>query len=310
MEFDHKILDSLPFPEQEGIKRVLQILKTICMARIMPYFRNKRGTDSTLIARVSARLTIHRMEDEGKSIATVSLVFLKDRQWTISIHERIFDYLAFLIPSNSDSRLAGRNSEEAKMLAFTEFFLRHQIEHLLYPQKTEREVIGSDVVFAMEKRNSDPTFYRMLRNALADELNGLQGATYLSLFDAAEEERPYEYIIAQILGAFVTSLSQMPNGFLQGLFPVLDMDVKRRLLGEYYQKSRNTSYSLRRRNVYLEKMMRLFDVAVKHDEKEGQKIFHAFKDRYGLIHLFHELDLSESSLEEKKDSRFKCDDFW
>ena len=301
MEFDHKVLDSLPFPEQEGIKRVLQILKTICMARIMPYFRNKRGTDSTLIARVSARLTIHRMEDEGKSIATVSLVFLRDCQWTISIHERIFDYLAFLIPSNSDSRLAGRNSEEAKMLAFTEFFLRHQIEHLLYPQKTEREVIGSDVVFAMEKRNSDPTFYRMLRNALADELNGLQGDSYLSLFDAAEEARPHEYIIARILAAFVTSLSRMPNGFLQGLFPFLDMDVKRRLLGEYYQKSRNTSYSLRRRNVYLENMMHLFAIAVKHDEKEAQKVFHAFKDRWGLISLFHELDLPDWSLEEKGD---------
>jgi endopeptidase La len=301
MEFDHKILDSLPFPEEEGIKRILQILKTICMARIMPYFRNKRGTDSTLIARVSARFTIQRMEDEDKSIATVSLISLKDGQWIISIHERIFDYLAFVIPSNPDSRLGGKRSEEAKMLAFTEFYLRHQIEHLLYPQKTEREVIGSDAAFAMEKRSSDPTFYRMLRNALADELNGLRGSSYLALFDAAEEERPYEYIIAQILSASVTSLSEMPNVFLQGLFPALDTDLKIRLLGEYYQKSRNTSYSLRRRNVYLEDMMHLFAIAVNHGEKEAQRVFHAFKDRWGLIYLFHELDLPDSSLEEKGD---------
>jgi len=299
MEFDHKVLDSLPFPEEEGTKRVLKILKTLCMARIMPYFRNKKGTDSTLIARLSNRFTIQRMEDEDKSIATVSLVFLKDGQWTISIHERIFDYLAFVIPSNPDSRLGGKTSEEAKMLAFSEFFLRHQMEHLLYPQKMQREVIGSDVTFAMEQRNSDPTFYRMLRNALADELNGLQGSSYLALFDAAEEGRPYEYIIAQILGSYVTSLSEMPDSILQGLFPVLDMDLKRRLLGEYYQKSRNTCYSLRRRNRYLEKMMHLFVVAVKDDEKEAQKVFHAFKDRWGLIYLFHELDLPESSLEEK-----------
>ena len=131
MEFDHKILDSLPFPEDEGIKRVLQILKTVCVARIMPHFRNKRCTDSTLIARVSSLYTIQRMEDEEKRIATVSLVSKKNGRWTISIHERIFDYLAFVIPSNPASRLGGKTSEEAKMLAFAKFFLRHQIEHLL-----------------------------------------------------------------------------------------------------------------------------------------------------------------------------------
>ncbi len=301
MEFDHKVLDSLPFPEEEGIKRVLQILKAICTARIMSYFRNRRGTDSILIARVSSLFTIQRMEDEDKGIAFVSLVSLKNGRWTISIHERIFDYLAFVIPSNPDSRLGGKTSEEAKMLAFTEFFLRHEIEHLLYPRKSEREVIGSDTAFAMEKRNSDPTFYRMLRNALADELNGLRGASYLALFDAAEEGRTYEYIIAKILNASVKSLSGMPNGFLQVIFPVLDTDLKRRLLGEYYQKSRNPSYSLRRRNVYLEDMIRLFAAAVKHDEKEAKKVFHAFKDRWGLISLFHALDLPDSILEEKGD---------
>ncbi|MBN2060517.1 MAG: AAA family ATPase [Deltaproteobacteria bacterium] len=299
MEFDHKVLDSLPFPEEEGIKRVLQILEAIIVARIMPYFRNKRCTDSTLIARVSSHFTIQRMEDEEKRIATVSLVSMKDGQWTIFIHERVFDYLAFVIPSNPESRLGGKTTEEAKMLAFAEFFLRHQIEHLLYPQKAEREVIDTDVIFAMEKRNSDPTYYRMLRNALADELNGLNGSSYLALFDAAEEKRTYEYIIAKILNASIESLSKMPNVYLQGLFPFLDMDLKRRLLGDLYQKSRNPSYSLRRRNIYLENMMRLFSIAVNHDEKEAQKIFHAFKDRWGLIYLFHALDLPDLILEEK-----------
>ena len=301
MAFDHKVLDSLPIPREEDIKRVVQILNTICSVRIMPYFRNRRGTDSTFLADVSSHLIIQRMEDEEKRVPIVSFIFLKDDRKIIFIHERIFDYLAFVIPSHPDSRLGGKTAEEGKMLAFTEFFLRHQIEHLLYPQRTEQEIIDSDVAFAIEKQNNDPTFYRMLRNALADEMNGLQGSYYITLFDTAEEERPYEYIVAQILNANVTSLSEIPDSLLHDLFPVFDMDLKRRLLGEHYQRSRNTCYSLSRRNAYLEKMMRLFDVAVKHDEKEGQKIFHAFKDRYGLIHLFHELDLSESSLEEKKD---------
>ncbi|MBN1850591.1 MAG: AAA family ATPase [Deltaproteobacteria bacterium] len=299
MTFDHKVLDSLPIPGGGDIKRVVQILNTICNVRVMPYFRNRRGTDSTLVADVSSRLTIQRMEDDEKRVPIVSFIFLKEDRRIIFIHERIFDYLAFVIPSHPDSRLGGKTAEEGKMLAFAEFFLRHQIEHLLYPQRTEQEIIDSDVAFAIEKRNNDPTYYRMLRNALADEMNGLQGSYYIALLDTAEEKRPYEYIIAKILNAKVTSLSEIPDSLLYDLFPFFDMDLKRKLLGEYYQRSRNTCYSLRRRNDYLEKMMRLYEVAVKHDEKEGLKIFHAFKDRYGLIHLFHELDLPESSLEEK-----------
>ncbi len=299
MEFDHKVLDSLPMPEEEDIRRVVQILKAIASARILPYFRKKRVTDATLTARLLSRLSLERLEDEDNRIPLVSLISPKEGQRSILLHERVFDYLAFVIPSNPDSRLGGKSMEEAKMLAFTEFVLRHQIEHLLYPQRMETEIIGSDVVFAMEKRDNDPTFYRMLRNALADELNGLQGGPYLALLDTAEEERPYDYLIARIQSAHVTKLADMPIDFLEGLFPVLDTNLKRMLLGEYYQKSRNTRYSLRRRSEYLETMMRLFAVALKQDENEAQKVFDAFKDRWGLLTLFHELDLPESSLEGK-----------
>lgn len=301
MEFDHKVLDSLPLPEAEDIRRVLQILKAIASARVLPYFRKKRVTDATLIARLSSHLTLERLEDEDNRIPIVSLISPRNGEKSILIHERVFDYLAFVIPSNPDSRLGGKTSEEAKMLAFTEFVLRHQIEHLLYPQRTEPEIIGSDVSFAMEKRDNDPTFYRMLRNALADELNGLQGAAYLTLLDAAEENRPYDYLIVQIQSGHVTTLTGLPEVFLEGIFPVLDTLLKRMLLGEFYQKSRNTRYSLRRRNQHLDTMMRLFGAAVEQDEDEARKILHAFKDRWGLLTLFHELDLPESILEGKED---------
>jgi endopeptidase La len=301
MEFDHEALDSLPLPDEEGMGRVLQILRAICMARIMPYFRNRRVADPTVISRISACLTIQRWEDENNLVSFVSQISVQEDRWIILIHERIFDYLAFVIPSDPDSRLGGKTSEEGKMLAFTEFFLRHQIEHLLYPHKTQREAIGSDVVFAMEKRTNDPTFYRMLRTALADEMNGLRGSYYLELFDAAEQEQPYDHIIAKILNAHVARLSEMTDELLQSLFPILKMDIKTKLLEECYRKSRNTSYSLKRRNAYLERVMQLFVVAVKHDEKAAREVFHTFMDRWGLIYLFHELDLPETSLENKSE---------
>ncbi len=303
MEFDHKVLDSLPMPEEDDITRVRRILETIAGARVLPYFRKKRVTDATLTARLYSKLSLERLEDEENRIHLVSLVSSRAGRKRVLIHERIFDFLAFVIPTNPDSRLGGKTSEEAKMLAFTEFFMRHQIEHLLYPKRTEAETIDSDVVFAMEKRDKDPTFYRMLRNALADELNGLQGVPYLALLDSAEEGRPYDYLIAKILSAHVAMLADTPRGFMEELFPLLDTDQKRMLLGEYYRRSRNTRYSLRRRNHYLETMMDLFKACVNQDEEEARKVFHAFKDRWGLLTLLHELDIPESSLEgeEKKD---------
>jgi len=301
MAFDHKILDSLPLPEEEDIRRVLQILKVIASARVFPYFRNIRVTESTRIARLSSHLSLERMEDEDNLIPIVSLISPTKGQKSILVHERVFDYLAFVIPSHPNSRLGGKTTEEAKMLAFAEFVLRHQIEHLLYPHRTESEIIDSDVSFAMNRRDEDPTYYRMLRNALADELNGLQGAPYLSLLDAAEEGRPYDYLIAQIQSAHVTALADLPNGLLETVFPVLDTDLKRMLLGEFYQRSRNTRYSLRRRSRLLDTMMRLFAIAAEQDEDEARIILHAFKDRWGLLTLFHELDLPESSLEGKEE---------
>lgn len=43
--FDHEALDSLPLPDKEGVDRILLILRTICTARIMPYFKNRRMAD-------------------------------------------------------------------------------------------------------------------------------------------------------------------------------------------------------------------------------------------------------------------------
>ncbi len=300
IEFDHKVLESLPLPDEEGIKRVLGILKALVARRVLPYFRDKRGTDSTLMARVADLFVVQRLEDDANRIRIVSLLSRKDQKWIIHIHERVFDYLAFVIPSDPEARLGGRVPEEGKMLAFAEFLLRHEIEHILYPQETERERVRSDVAFAMHCQENDPTFYRMLRQALADEMTGLKGEHYLALFDSAERERPYEYLITRILTALVLSLSELPEDRLQGLFPILDTDLKTKVLGENYRRSRATSYSLSRRFTYLQKVIRLFSLVTENDEKEAEVVFNAFKDRWGLIYLFHELDLPEAILEESE----------
>ncbi|MBF0495996.1 MAG: AAA family ATPase [Deltaproteobacteria bacterium] len=298
MEFDHKALDTLPFPDGEGIKRVTLILKAIINRRVMSYFKSKRGTDPVDIVKAGEHLKTIRLEDELNFIRVVSMISRSDSEWTIHIHERVFDYFVFVIPSDPESRLGERTPEERKMLAYAEFLLRHEFEHVLYPQKSESEVIHSDIVFAMDRRNDDPTFYRTLRSALDDEMSGLRGKPYLALLDAAEQERGYESHISRILRTQVIMLGDIPEEMLKKIFPVLDPDIKTRVLGECARRSRSTVFSLSRRSSFIQKTLRLFKFAIETNEKEAETVFNSFKDHWGLVVLFHELDLPESSVED------------
>ncbi len=299
MEFDHRVLESLPLPGKEDINRVLLVLHAIVNRRIFPYFKKRKGTDPTLIVRQAERFQIKRLEDDDNQVRTVSLISRKGAHWTIHIHERIFDYLAFVLPTDPESKIGGRTSEESKVLAFAEFFMRHEMEHILYPEKSEREAIHSDVLFAMDQRANDPTFYRMLRNSLADEMTGLKGEIYLALFDSAEQEKPYEYLITRILDAHVINLEELPEPLLRDIFPTLDRNMKTRILGECYQRSSNNSHSLYQRISCFQKVLRLFGFMIEDNENEAKELFNSFIDRWGYMHLFRELGPPSVSLEDK-----------
>jgi endopeptidase La len=297
MEFDYRILATLPLPNDERIKIVIQLLHTIVIHRVLPYFRNKRGTDSFRLGHLPEQLTIIRLEDENNRIRTVSAISRTDQGWTIKIHERIFDYLSFVIPSDPESKLGDGTREEKKVLAFAEFFLRHEIEHMLYPEHKEREVIQADVDFAQDCRRSDPTFYRMLRYAFADEMNGLKGSQYLALLDGAEKALPLDPIIGGILNTLTTVLGEFPDSFLQEVFPNLDTELKSRVLGEIYRRSRDTSHPLLQRTHAFRVTLKLFALLMRKSEHEATEVFRAFTDRWGLVDLLKELDLPEATVD-------------
>jgi len=299
LEFDHRVLDSLPVLDDEDAKRVIHILKAIVARRIMPYFRKSKGSDPIAVARVSDHLTIERLEDEENRVRVVSLITQQNQDWFIHIHERIFDYLAFVIPTNPASRLGEATHDERKILAFAEFMLRHEIEHMLYPQHSEREVLQSDAEFAMERRSDDPTFYRALRNALSDEMTGLKGQPHLALLDRAEKGQTYGTAINEILNPFVAILADLPEKLLRKVFPLLDTELKTKVLGMCYKRSRDTNYSLLRRTASLQRVLRLFDVLMDLDKDQAQSVFDGFKDNWGLIYLLQELGLREISVEGK-----------
>ena len=119
------------------------------------------------------------------------------------------------------------------------------------------------------------------------------------LFDCAEQERTYEYLITRILTSLVLVVGDLPEELLQSVFPTLDTDLKTKIIGECYRRSRDTSYSLVNRTSCLRKVLQLLALIMEYEEKEAEKVFDAFKDRWGLIFLFKELNLPETSLEDK-----------
>jgi ATP-dependent Lon protease len=294
MPFDHRLLATLPLPGEDRIQDIVRLLHAIVVRRILPDFRSKRGTDALKLSRLMEFLRIVRMEDEANRLNTVSAIRRAEGVWTIFIHERIFDYFSFVIPSDPESRLGSGPADEKKMLAFAEFLLRHEVELALYPDRSEREVIAADAEFALERRSDDPTYYRMLRSALSDEMNGLKGAHYLALLDLAEQGLSLEPPIGAILGELVASLAAFPLAFLQRTFPDLDGEVKSRLITECYRQSRDSGQSLLHRTHSLRAALKLLALLMSSDKTAALEVFQTFRDRWGNVELFRELEIPES----------------
>ncbi|MEW6531198.1 MAG: S16 family serine protease [Thermodesulfobacteriota bacterium] len=299
IEFDHTVLESLPLPSESEAKRVVDILKIILSRRVFPYFRHHRGTDPIVIRQVSDGLKITRMEDSDNRVRAVCLMARKDTSWEILIHERVFDFLAFVVPGQTEARIGDGTPGERKMLAFAEFMLRHQVEHMLYPGATERDVMQSDVDFTIQKRTDDPTFYRALRLSLSDELNGLKGQPYLALFDCMESGKSCDALIRRILNAFVIALADMPERLLREVFSSFCTETKTKVLGVCYRRSQDMYYPLLRRTAYLEELLRLFILQFELDEKEARTVFDSFIENWGVVYILQELGLPEAILDDK-----------
>jgi endopeptidase La len=299
VEFDYRILNTLPVPTAERTGSVSNLLDTILVRRVIPYFKNKRGSDPLRLARAHEQLSILRLEDENNLVRIVSLLTRGDQQWKVQVHERIFDYICFSLPGDADARLGEGPSEEREMLAFAEFFLRHQFEHILYPEHRERDVIIADVDFALYRSRSDPAFYRDLRSALGNAMNGIKGENYLTLIDRGEKGLGLEEAAGAALEVIATSLNDGPDELLREVFPLLDTELKSKVLEDCYRRSRNTESSLLRRAHCLRAVLRLFSLLMEKDQKETVEVFHSFKDRWGLVELFKELELPEKALANK-----------
>ncbi|AFM26887.1 S16 family serine protease [Desulfomonile tiedjei] len=299
IEFDHRVLDSLPVPDDDDITRIVQILKAVVIRRVIPYLKKKKGTDPIASAGMVEHLSVERLEDADNRIRVVSFVTKKNNKYTIHIHERVFDYFVFVIPTDPESHLGTRSLEERKVFAFAELLLRHQAEHLLYPQNTEQEVIQSDIEFAMDRREDDPTYFRALRSALDDEMNGLIGAPYLTVIDCAEQGIPWESKCIELLDNFVQIVSEIPGSFLYKAFPEFDEELKTKIIGNCYARSKSPSSSLMARSSFLQKTLSLLIPAADSDIPEAENVFGKFKTAWGLYNLLTDIGIPVSGIDGK-----------
>jgi len=297
MEFDRRVLDGLPLPDAEAVRRTVRVLQSLVHRRVLPQFKMHRGTDSIQLGAIGDRLGIERLEDPAGVINLIALVEPSPERPLVFIHERFFDLLAFVIPSDPEARLGASTANERQVLAFAELVLRHLLEHILYPEQTAAAVVQADADFARDRSIADPTFYRDLLQALGDELNGLKGAAYAALLEAAASGQATDKRVQKVLTGLVPSLSLLPEPWSGPILTWLDLDVQARILGECYKRSRSTSYSLVERANELRKLMVLFAGRIDRDQDQARELFRRFVERWGLVALFHELDLESDSLD-------------
>lgn len=296
---DHKVLNSLPIPNDKAISRVFQTFQTIVGQKTIPFFRNHRGVNLVQLSNIRQNLFFRRMEDEEHRVGLLTLLVRSQQSWTVLIHERIFDYLAFVLPARPGPELGSGISEERKMTAFSEFFLRHHFEHILFPDKSEVEVVRSDIDFARGLSIGDPKTYAALRAALSDQMNGITGKGYLQLLDREEEDSRCDFSMGRIISAYTQSVAALPAHFLPDVFRDLDVEAKMRVLSHCYRNGLDDLQPLVRRAASLRKVLRLFAIAIDRDPDQGMELFREFKRRWGLATLFNELDIPEHFIEER-----------
>jgi MoxR-like ATPase len=291
IELDPEFLSGVTLQEHGAEARAFDILNALIARRVLVHFRRHRLTDPIRLNRVAERVSLGRFEDAHNDVHVVSFVTQHLDGWTLSVHERFFNYLAMVIPGEPDARLADAAPEPRQMLAFAEFMLRHELEHVIYPGREEAEVICSDAEFAMERREADPTYYRTLREALSDELNGLKGAAYLTLFDRAEQGGDTAELAAAIEKSHVPRIAELPAATLRAAWPVMGRELRSRLLDECYRRSRSTVYPLLRRARWLRTVLELFAEQIGRDREEAALIFTSFKERWGVAALLHDTEI-------------------
>ncbi len=291
LTFNRQILSSLPLVDEGDARAVGSLLRAIMVRRVLPYFKGGDAVDPSRLGTVADRMVVARLEDLEGELRFVSLVTVDDRSWTVHVHERIFDLLAFGLPEDPDARLGSANPEARKILALAELLLRHEVDHALKPQRDEEMVIRADARFAIERRAHDPAFYQALREALSDATNGIDGARYLELFDRSEKGGSVDGLLTSMVDEQVRALVAAPQPLLRGAFPAMSTGFKVRVLDALFAATRDDGRPVARRARAMDALIELLGEERKRDLGGLRLLFDGLVARWGVAPLLLELDI-------------------
>jgi len=290
LSLDRGKLAGLPLPDEAQAHVLAGLLNVIIARRVLPYFK-RRMTDAVRMARVAERHGISRLEDPASEIRLASVVTGSLDGWTVHLNERVFDYLVFMAPSELSTRLADASEEQREAVALAEFLLRHEIEHMLRPELEEGAVLATDVAFAMDRKELDPTYYRSLCRALAGETSGISGTSYLRLFEMAAREEPLETGLGEVVSSVADDAAQLPADLLRQAAPVMGDRFLAEVLGRCLGTALEGEGSMARRGRRLQAAVRLLAYLLGRRREVGRETIAGLVERYGRAALMAELEV-------------------
>jgi len=259
ISFDPDILSSLPAVDSAGAARVAAALKAVVERRVVPYLASVEKADAVRLARVAERLEVARLDDPIAEVTLVSVLAERRSGWTVFLHERIFDYIAFGLPTTlqAPERAGGVPGEGRRVLALAELILRHEVEHAVFPNRSETELVASDLRFLRHRRDTDRAFYEAVEEVLRDPTNGLRGEEWLDVLERADDDPDRAASIRGMVDAHVARMTDLPATVLVEVSRTLDTDAVCRLVEAGVARASDRDLPLRRRATVVERVRRV-----------------------------------------------------
>ena len=302
LTIDRRVLSLLPPMDAALEGRVLTVLRAIAERRVLPHFAARGDIDALQLARASERHRITRFEDASGELELVSFVAKTDGKWSICLHERFFDYIAFGLPANPLQAFHPTTEEAAKVMALAEFVLRHEFEHIVHQGQPETKVLASDCRFVRDRRDAEPTFHEHLMAGFADPTNGLRTDTYEDLIARFEQGDGFEAAASDAVAAHVGKLCELPSELLSGAFMTMARPDKEQLLAACYRLVTDHRLTVTKRARHLESMIALLDRQRRDDEGELRLLFDSLLAFAPRDLLLRDLELATDELETDDDA--------
>lgn len=292
VELDHEIANHVPASPQWSFRMAFQTMQTVLGHEVLPYFRDERSVSLGDLIELRSSIVFSRLQDDENRIGLPSLLLLHKHDPQILIHQKLIDRLARILSLPSASPLARTTREEARILKFCKFFLRHHFEHLLFPQASELEVIGSDIDYVLGWGGRDASGYRELIETFENPQWGAFGKNYAQLLRRVESGKACGFSTGRVAAAYAAEVAQLPGWYLVAIFADLDLELKSKVLGMIYRNSQMPGQSISKRTLGLTKILRLFEICVVNNSNQALQLFSSFNNRFGLGSLFDQLDIS------------------